>query len=56
MNTSIKACNCVQPVKTSGGADYQDLLYGKGKRVHNVVNKKTGDNVELRCTICGSKK
>lgn len=36
----IQSCNCVHP--------FQDLAYGKGKRLH-TVSKKTGD---LRCTVC----
>lgn len=41
--TVILECTCVQT--------YQDKLYGRGKRVHNL--KKTG--AEANCTGCGTK-
>jgi len=47
-NTSKKRCGCK--------SDYQDELYGKGIRVHNI----TGGSGRLaksqggwRCTVCG---
>lgn len=36
------------------GAAYQDAIYGKGIRVHNVTGPKR--HHMLRCTVCGEEK
>ncbi|QCG76296.1 hypothetical protein Cassandra_0226 [Pseudomonas phage Cassandra] len=36
---NIKSCKCAH--------DFQDSVYGKGNRVHNVFTKG------YRCTVCG---
>ena len=41
--TAIKACVCAHA--------WQDARYGKGKRVHNSVDK-TRDPQVWRCTVC----
>lgn len=41
MASSIKKCTCQH--------DFQDRVYGKGKRVHTVGGKGT------TCTVCGKK-
>ena len=45
--TKRTACACKH--------NYQDLKYGKGKRVHNKTEKGTG-KVVWRCTVCGTEK
>lgn len=42
----IKQCTC----KDGQGANYQDMIYGKGMRVCNVCDKKGG----ARCSVCGT--
>lgn len=42
-NVQIKACACE--------SQYQDKMYGKNIRVHNV-----GKSGTLKCTVCGNKK
>ena len=54
MSTEIKPCTCTQKPGTTGGADYQDKLYGKGMRACNCVTTAKGK--ESRCTVCGIKK
>ncbi len=39
----IISCSCK--------SDYQDRAFGKGKRVHNPINKNKGGEM-YRCTIC----
>lgn len=39
--TRIVSCSCSH--------EYQDSVYGKGKRVANAAPKQDGD----RCTVCG---
>lgn len=34
--------------------DYQDKLYGYGRRVHNIRHK--GKIIGYRCTVCGNTK
>ena len=49
MSTSISSCT----YKHEG----QDSLYGKQERVMNHTSTKVVDgSVEVRCTVCGSKK
>lgn len=45
-STKILSCNC----NLGNGAEYQDKVYGKQKRLHNPSNKG------YRCTVCGSLK
>ena len=40
--TRIVACSCKH--------EYQDKVYGTGKRVANAAPKQDGD----RCTVCGT--
>ncbi len=40
---AILLCSCKN--------EYQDRAFGKGKRVHNPVNKAKGSEL-YRCTIC----
>jgi len=42
----IKSCTCSH--------DYQDSVYGSGKRVQNVVHGKSFPPGSTRCTVCGS--
>jgi hypothetical protein len=42
--TTVRPCNC--------NHQYQDRVYGKGMRVHNV-SPKTEASV---CTVCGAQK
>ena len=48
----VVKCNCK--------SEYQDSMYGKGNRVHNVMNngRPTGTNPtpSARCTVCGKEK
>ena len=42
------ACNCKH--------EFQDKLYGIGRRLANLVNKSVksaSNNVDYRCTVCG---
>jgi hypothetical protein len=41
--TFVEACTCTHKV--------QDELYGRGRRLHNVI-AKAGDPIHGRCTIC----
>lgn len=43
----IKECQCVHP--------YQDSIYGKGKRVHNISQGKSERKIYY-CTVCGTRK
>jgi len=40
----ILQCTCIHP--------YQDKLYGKGKRVHNQMQRSGGGAIKYRCTVC----
>lgn len=42
----IKKCSC--------NHDYQDELYGKGNRAHNVTSSKSG-GIVYTCTVCKTK-
>ncbi len=44
--TTIKMCNC----KEGPAADYQDKVYGKNMRVHNLKDAGKG----AVCTVCGN--
>lgn len=33
---------------------YQDTLYGRGRRVHNIGTSKAAEAVKLTCTVCGT--
>jgi len=48
MSTQIKSCDC----NRGPAAEFQDVKYGKGKRVHNEAKKSGG----WRCTCCGTLK
>lgn len=39
----VKTCTC--------SSDYQDKVYGKGKRLCNMTTKGKG-NPTYRCTVC----
>ena len=43
--TTIKQCSC----KEGPAAEFQDRQYGKGMRVHNIMEKGGA-----RCTVCGN--
>ena len=45
--TAIKTCNCKH--------EYQDMKYGKQKRVFNAGTGK-GSDAKYSCTVCGSEK
>jgi hypothetical protein len=45
--TTLKICNCKGP-----GAEFQERIYGKGMRLHNVKEDGKGS----KCTVCGDKK
>ncbi len=45
MLAEIKACKCKN--------EYQDRMYGKGLRVHNVFTKPIPGG--LSCTVCGNR-
>ena len=32
---------------------YQDILYGKGKRLHNRMFQRDPKKHDYRCTVCG---
>lgn len=34
-------------------SEYQDKLYGKGRRIANKTEKKLGLSPVWRCTVCG---
>ena len=40
----ILQCTCIHP--------YQDKLYGRGKRVHNQMQRSGGASIKYRCTVC----
>lgn len=42
----IRSCSCESA--------YQDRVYGKGRRVHNL--SQGGKNNKSTCTACGAKK
>ncbi len=43
----VKRCNCFSP--------FQDVRYGKNKRVHNALGNGRFNSVKagVRCTVCG---
>ena len=43
--TAVLRCECRH--------DSQDRIYGKGKRLHNLLNNPKSDK-RWRCTVCGS--
>lgn len=45
-STAILSCKCSH--------EYQDTVYGKGRRLHNRSGKK--ENSHYACTVCGDKK
>ena len=45
--TALKQCNCKGPA-----AEYQDKVYGKNLRLHNVSE----DGKKFVCTVCGAKR
>ena len=45
METKVKSCTCQH--------EFQDSVYGKGRRVHNKTNGN--GRPEYRCTVCGVK-
>jgi hypothetical protein len=36
------------------GAEYQDLAYGKGMRVHNLLRRKPNEQLRGRCSVCAT--
>lgn len=46
--TCLKACSCAN--------EYQDKKYGKGLRVHNILQKAGKPMMDCRCTVCGNKR
>lgn len=36
--------------------DYQDIQYGKGRRVFNPLASQSGKPQEYRCTVCRAEK
>lgn len=45
---AIKQCGCTAgPNGVKLAAQFQDQLYGVGKRIHTVGNNK------IRCSVCG---
>ena len=45
----------VQVLKCTCKNDYQDRVYGKGRRVMNYTTKsKSNDTAVYRCTVCKS--
>lgn len=44
MQTTVQACSCEHI--------YQDKVYGKNKRVHNIKTKPE-KSCTCRCTVCG---
>ena len=44
----IKTCVCKH--------EYQDRIYGEGRRVHTSTPSKKGATVTYRCTVCGKEK
>lgn len=49
--TTIKQCSC----KEGPAAEFQDKIYGKGNRVHNIGGSAKGREIYI-CTVCGNKK
>jgi len=47
MSTKIIKCKCEH--------EYQDVVYGKGNRVHNQAGSNDS-RPAWRCTVCGDKK
>lgn len=50
-STTKKVDPTPQVLDCSCKHDYQDTIYGAGKRLHNISAKG-----EKRCTVCGNKK
>ena len=46
--TAVKQCNCT----VGPAAEYQNKVYGKNQRLHNVSE----DGKKFKCTVCGTKK
>lgn len=41
----------------TAGAAFQDALYGKGIRLHNIGSKgNAGKDITATCTVCGQRK
>ena len=40
----ILSCTCIHPD--------QDKLHGRGKRVHNQMQRSGGGAIKYRCTVC----
>ena len=50
----ILRCDC--KANSSGNpkaAEYQDMVYGKGMRVHNPLPKQLNAPQKARCSVCG---
>lgn len=43
--TKIDKCDCLH--------DYQDAVYGRGMRVHNVKSATNKSEERVSCTVCG---
>lgn len=48
MSTKILSCDCEHA--------YQDELYGRGKRVHNLLGGSDRTSPLWRCTVCQKKR
>lgn len=44
MAATVRPCSCQH--------EYQDQKYGKGLRVKNTTEKKSGERFVTRCTVC----
>ena len=43
--TVIKSCDCQH--------EYQDRIYGQGKRLMTIGKEYSDNSNQLRCTVCG---
>ena len=51
----IIQCNCTANILgNTKSAEYQDRIYGKGKRVYTSSDQKS-DSAPKTCTVCGKK-
>jgi hypothetical protein len=41
----VKPCTCI--------SNYQDRVYGRGKRLHNIC-LRSGGGLACRCTVCSN--
>lgn len=56
----ILHCGCTRNTRdnsvhvSTAGADYQDRVYGPGKRLHTVGGKGIAYGTKATCTVCGT--